>query len=218
MADMPSKFIKPQKRSALFKSLKYRTAARVLTFFGDIRYNGNMNFRIHANDIFRAEELLKPGDIILTRTDKTFSELAIPGFWSHAALYVGGAFMSPDKIISSGMVIEATSDGVVFHHLFDCLGHADHFCVLRPPAELMNPDILAEIITRALSIVEKPYDFFFIDGEDSAFFCSEVVTFAYRFVPGITFQSSDGRRVSPEDLYYNPQLILIHENTKDGVK
>ncbi len=66
---------------------------------------------------------LKPGDIIVTRHRDALTNVFLPGFWPHAALFVG-------EQAAGGNVVEAKKDGVLLRELDETL-KVDSFVVLR---------------------------------------------------------------------------------------
>ncbi len=127
--------------------------------------------------------LLKPGDVFVTRHDDAMSNLFLPGFWPHAALYLGRpderrALGVPDRGDDSITVLEAKKDGVKFRRLRETLA-VDAFVVLRPK---VTPSELKEALTRALTHEGKLYDFLFDFRKAERLACTEVV---YRTYHGI---------------------------------
>src|SRR5687768_12639015 len=104
---------------------------------------------------------LQPGDIFLERRNWFASNAFLPGFWPHAALYIGrihdlerlglvrrderGMWTSDDPNIRDRLdeflkpahdggphsVIESVSEGVIFNSIEESM-HADYVAVLRP--------------------------------------------------------------------------------------
>jgi len=118
---------------------------------------------------------LQPGDVLLIRAEKKLTSAILPGFWAHAALFVGSARelnkfgLAKEPVVNRyldclskqdagcGCVIEAISPCVQIHSLEFCL-FADHVAVLRPR---LPQDQVREAIAEAFRYVERPYDFEF---------------------------------------------------------
>ena len=127
--------------------------------------------------------LLKPGDIFVTRHDDAMSNLFLPGYWPHAALYLGRPgerreLGVPDRGDDLITVLEAKKDGVKFRRLRETLA-VDAFVVLRPK---VSREELKEALTRAMTHEGKLYDFVFDFRKAERLACTEVV---YRAFHGI---------------------------------
>lgn len=134
---------------------------------------------------------LQPGDIIITRHRDALSNLFLPGFWPHAALYVGEQ--------GTGDVVEARKDGVKLRRLSDTLS-VDAFFILRSKASPENRRLAAE---RALTHVGKLYDFAFDFSQSDRLACTAVVYRSWHGLGDNRFQLGEkaGRRcLSAEDL------------------
>jgi len=107
-----------------------------------------------------AETLMKAGDVIVTRHDDALSNLFLPGFWPHAALYLGG-----------GETLEAKKDGVKIRELEETL-EVDAFLVLRP---VLDGVLIEDALTRARTHEGKLYDFVFDFRKADRLVCTEVV-------------------------------------------
>jgi hypothetical protein len=138
--------------------------------------------------------LLRPGDILVTRHDATLSNVLLPGFWPHSALYIGteeerrqlGVEMDEDRKIRSAdpiSILEARKDGVRFRQLSSTLG-VDAFTVIRPK---LDEAFLAEAISRAITHEGKDYDFTFDCRRADRLVCSELVYRAFHSVGGLEF-------------------------------
>jgi hypothetical protein len=140
-----------------------------------------------------AREMLEPGDIIVTRHRDALSNLFLPGFWPHAALFVGP--LGNGK----GEVVEAKKDGVKLRPLTETLS-VDAFVILR--AKLGEPirECAAE---RALTHVGKLYDFAFDFRQSHRLACTALVYRAWHGQAGVAFELGEqsGRMcLSAEDL------------------
>lgn len=66
----------------------YPIKSGVCAWAGDTRIL-NADNTISNKELEKLQELLQPGDLIINRKDYYVSNYAIPGFWTHASLYVG---------------------------------------------------------------------------------------------------------------------------------
>ena len=137
------------------------------------------------------EALLEPGDVIITRHDDAMSNLFLPGYWPHAALYVG----EPGQ----RQVLEARKDGVLFRTLDDTLA-VDATVVIRPNLTARQ---IARALAQAITHEGKLYDFDFDFFRADRLVCTEVVYRAYDGVGDLHFELTrrTGRlTLSAEDL------------------
>ncbi|MHC4814181.1 MAG: YiiX/YebB-like N1pC/P60 family cysteine hydrolase [Planctomycetota bacterium] len=173
----------------------YRIQSVVSEWIGDTRVSWRKPL-ITIQQIEEIEQLLEPGDIFLERRTWYLSNAFLPGFWPHAALYVGrledlrelGIADRPeirnklDEYLAKApdghdhTVIEAVSEGVIFNSLTHSM-HADYVAVLRP--RLTDQEI-GEAIVRAFSHTGKPYDFEFDFFSNDKLVCTEVVYRSYQ--------------------------------------
>ena len=145
-------------------------------------------------ETLRAE--LQPGDILIERRNWFMTNCFLPGFWPHAALYMGtyeqlhdlgvvedpraSAHMSDyrnqDELGHDFAVLEAIGEGVIFTSLEKSVGEADAVAVLRP---ILSREALREALARALSHRGKEYDFDFDFETTDTLVCTELVFRAY---------------------------------------
>ena len=139
-------------------------------------------------------DLLQPGDVIITRHDDAASNLFLPGFWPHGALFVGtqdqrqaidpsGATWR-EKCTAQNCVLEARKDGVLFRPLDDTLA-VDACVVVRPRLQSQQ---IVEAITRAMSHQGKCYDFEFDFRRSDKLVCTEVIYRAYHGIGDMEFE------------------------------
>lgn len=76
--------------------------------------------KITGAEYERALNTIKDGDVLLSRDDWAFSNLAIPGFWKHAAVYY------------SGYVFEAVTHGVRKIRFDEWMYKKDYVGITRP--------------------------------------------------------------------------------------
>lgn len=150
---------------------------------------------VTADRIEQVRQRLRPGDILLERRTWFLSNAFLPGFWPHAALYIG----SEDELRSLGVlddpavaeyvsrlreagpdghrptVVEAVSEGVVLSSLDHTL-QADYAAVLRPR---LDDAARAEAIAAAFRHLGKPYDFEFDFFTSDKLVCTELIYRVY---------------------------------------
>jgi hypothetical protein len=67
----------------------YPIKSSFFAWAGDTKIMASSPNTIDSIELMRMRVLLKPGDIFLNRSDYYISNIGIPGFWTHAGLYVG---------------------------------------------------------------------------------------------------------------------------------
>lgn len=109
----------------------------------------------------RLMRVIKPGDIILTRTKGEGSTLIIPGYWKHNAVYIGG-----------GKVAESVVPKARISLLGNLIMRTDDFLVRR----LINitPEEREEIVRKAISFNGREYDDRSDMRDDDEVNCSEL--------------------------------------------
>ncbi len=157
---------------------------------------------------------LKPGDLMLERRNWFLSNAFLPGYWPHAALYVGTAedlrrlgldrdprvrkhwekFLTRDDQGHERVIIEAISEGVVFTSMEHSVGEADAAAFLRPN---ISDERIKEVIARAFSHAGKPYDFEFDFFSSDKLVCSEVVYRAFDGDISLPLVDVMGRKTLP---------------------
>jgi len=115
---------------------------------------------------FDLQSTIEPGDILLAHTEGEFTNWLIPGFWKHAAVYIGG-----------GTIVEAVGDGVRENHLVGFMLSKDFVSVFRPL--FMNNDEKSIMCYFAKIQVGKPYDYYLKSGIE-AFYCAELPWFSIK--------------------------------------
>ena len=158
----------------------------------------------------RLAAMLQPGDVLITRHTRALSNLFLPGFWPHAALYVGdrasveamGVHVRPhcrERWHEDDVVLEARKDGVRLRPLHDTLA-VDSVILLRP---VIDPSHVPQALEQALRHEGKQYNFDFDFFTDDRLVCTEVVYRAFQGVGdmNIPLSSRYGRpTLSAEDL------------------
>ena len=162
--------------------------------------------------------LLQPGDVLVTRKEHALTNYFLPGYWPHAALYLG----TPEQLQQRGLaehanlrprwrrlldcdgqqpqrVLEALKDGVWLRSV-GCPFSSDAIAVLRPQ---LPDEAVAAALARGVFHEGKPYDFDFDFTRSDRLVCTEVVYRSYEGINGVRFQLTRraGRlTLSAEDL------------------
>lgn len=151
---------------------------------------------ISPEQVAELKTILRPGDILIERRNWYISNSLLPGFWPHAALYLGSYqelvdlgvtsdpraaphmadFQGQNDIGHAFAVIEAIGEGVVFTSLEHSAGEADALAVLRPN---LPDEERREALARALSHRGKEYDFDFDFTTPDRLVCTELIFRTY---------------------------------------
>lgn len=156
------------------------------------------------------DNILKPGDVFVTRHNRALTNLFLPGFWPHAALYVGSSEQKKTLHVDatnqyiqywsdSKRTFEALKDGVRFRSLEETLS-VDAFVVIRPN---LAPDQIKQAIERVIVHAGKGYNFDFDFFRSDQLVCTEIIYRAYDGINGfkIPLEERVGRKTfSAEDL------------------
>lgn len=166
--------------------------------------------RVTPDVITALKSQLRPGDVFITRHDDAMSNLFLPGFWPHGALYIGPSETRSQRVVadvSDGFthssaqdinILEAKKDGVLLRPIEETL-QVDAFVVLRP--KLSEAEINTAL-SKGLSHAGKLYDFIFNFATSDRLVCTEVIYRAFHGVGPIDFALSTkaGRKcLSAED-------------------
>lgn len=219
-------YLDPSKRNYLkrllsYASHKYRrkgvvtlsnSLARVMERFGRAASTVKLPLakRLTPDHIAEIAGILQPGDILVTRHDHALTNLFLPGFWPHAALYVGTVTQREALGITADVarlerwsgqkcVLEALKDGVLFRPLHETLA-VDNVAVLRPA---LSGKAVRQAVERAILHEGKLYNFDFDFFNAERLVCTEVIYRAFDGLEGLTFPLTEraGRKtLSAEDL------------------
>ncbi len=191
------------KQKSLFQLLE--AGGRVVSHLS----NAGLSARVEAV-IEEVATLLQPGDVLITRHDFAASNLFLPGFWPHAALYIGTAQQRDALGVEIDQlqrlrwkgdicVLEADKEGVLFRALPQTL-KVDSLVVLRPQC---TQEAKAQAIARACEHEGKGYNFDFDFFRSDKLVCTEVVYRAFDGIEGMHFSLKEraGRyALSAEDI------------------
>ncbi|ACM18444.1 protein of unknown function, DUF830-containing [Geotalea daltonii FRC-32] len=154
---------------------------------------------------------LQAGDILLEKTPFRLTDKLIPGYWGHAAVWVGnetelkelGIWENPvvkryhDQIRQGRLVVEALRSGVEMNTL-DHFFNIDSFGALRKPE--LTRESRAKTVIQTLRQVGKPYDFNFDVESKERVYCSKLVYLSYSGVEWPTKRSLGRTTFTPDDV------------------
>lgn len=166
----------------------------------------------------QVRQLIRPGDVFVNRKEHAITNYFLPGFWPHAAFYIGETAQLEQMgmakhangqprwrrllecdAFDSGRVVEALKDGVRIRSLASPFA-ADAIAVIRP---LLPAEVVTEAIGRALFHDGKPYDFDFDLTRSDRLVCTEVVYRSFEGLAGVHFsltQRAGRMTLAAEDL------------------
>lgn len=172
-----------------------RIRNRFLTFFGDIKvfkypffllYDPG-SYKVKGSEVRKTIDLIEPGDILIRGYSNYLDGAFIPGFFSHAGLFLGETKKS-DVQISPGyesffyegkqVAIHAMAKGVFTEDIISFC-KCDYLVILRRNKRI-EPDVdlttdFRSIYTKALQNIGKPYDFKFDFSDYGNLSCTEMV-------------------------------------------
>jgi len=154
---------------------------------------------------------LKAGDILLEKTPFRLTDKLIPGYWGHAAVWVGtetelkelGIWDNPlvvryrEEIRGGRLVVEALRSGVEMNTLQHFL-NIDSIGILRRPD--LSREARANTVIQALRQVGKPYDFNFDVESKGRVYCSKLVYLSYSGIEWPTKRSMGRTTFTPDDV------------------
>jgi hypothetical protein len=154
---------------------------------------------------------LQPGDILLEKTPFRLTDKLIPGYWGHAAVWVGneaqlralGIWDDPllrphqEAIRAGRQVVEALRSGVEINPIEQFL-NIDSLGVVRRPAA--DAAARGRVVLQALRQIGKPYDFNFDVESKERVYCSKLVYLAYGDLDWPTKSSLGRTTFTPDDV------------------
>jgi hypothetical protein len=195
-------------RSVLFQRW-FPLQKNLAEWAGDTRVTKPDRRLISDAQLAELKRKLEPGDIILERRNWYLSNIGLPGFWPHAALFVGSQAQILEALNDAPDVKTALGDlndrfTEKYPKAWASLAGQDHqgraHCVIEAVSEGVSstslehscaadyvavlrpratPLVKARAIERALAFWGRPYDFNFDFATDDQVVCSELVVKAY---------------------------------------
>lgn len=189
----------------------YKIKKFIFKQIGDLRWHGwtrpffltfnAKTYDLNGKHYRQIASVIRPGDIILTRDEGWIDTYLIPGFWTHAGVYVGN--YNGEK----RQVIHAISEGVIAEDLIDVM-RTDACVILRA-----NPYYASKCLDEVVKLVGEEYDFNFDFLSSLRFSCTELVAHNYREI--ISGKKRFGRyTIIADDIYNSGFLRVIYDSRK----
>lgn len=199
----------------------------IANVMGNVRFSARHKGLITQPQIKEMQKEMQPGDIMVQRRNWYLSNIGIPGFWAHAALYTGtieelDVFFSEifpyegSESFSEHLAAQYPNILDIYRNQKDTEGY--DFSVIEaiePGVVLTSIELSADAdfvgvlrlnrdkkqilegILKAYSHFGKPYDYNFDFDTNDSLVCSELVYKAYRNYINLPTGLLNGRRLMP---------------------
>ena len=170
---------------------------------------------IPRKELKRIKDILRPGDLLIEKTNGAITDKLIPGHFSHVALYLGNTkqlklWLSSDQPVlesplfkkyssrleSGEDVVEVLRSGVTLIDIQDW--RISDLAILR--ANEYSEGNLADALLQSLSYVDGDYDFAFDVNTRSIVMCSELPYQAFKEINFRVAKSWGRWTLSPDDI------------------
>ncbi len=179
----------------------YKIKKFIIKWFGDIliyKYPifiifGHTAYKMKGEDVRDVLNVIKPGDIVLRRYNNYLSGLLIPGYFTHASIYVGD-----DKIV------HMLANGVTQEDILTFC-RCDNIAIIH-----CNSEQISNIaIDKANEVLAKgaQYDYNFDFADEERFSCTEIINHIYE---DPKFERKNPSYIMPDDfLSLDPEVFTI---------
>lgn len=187
---------------------------KIAGWFGDIKYYHYPLFLVYdptdyyvtAKDYEEFVKNLEKGDIVLRTYDHYLDGFVIPGFYSHAALYIG-----------DGVLVHSCGHtGVAKISPFD-FAKCDGLAIVRP---LLGYGAINKACKYVLEQIGKEYDYWFNFNNENTYCCTELIYWAYKDTLNVQpimikkfFGLAKQEVISPDDYLTAEKCKLIWESS-----
>lgn len=126
---------------------------------------GNTKYKMKGEDIRDVLNVIQPGDILLRRYDSFLTGLMIPGYYTHAAIYLGNNY-----------IIHMLGKGIDKQDILTFM-RCDKVAVIH--CKDKTKALKAMRTARALYLEKIEYDFAFDFSDETRKSCTELIDFVY---------------------------------------
>lgn len=182
------------------ESLWYRMKREFINFISNINYNQPKAHAVTEEMAAKVKPNLRPGDILLRRSEGTSGNFFIPSWWKHAGVYVG-----------DGQVVDATFHGIGKRTFEDFMTHGDHIMIVR--AKNLNASQRESIANYAKHQIGKPYDFDFNFVDEARQSCTELANHAVKAGAGKELVGKNWIGSVTGDAFKNENFNLVWSST-----
>ena len=153
-------------------SIFYKVKNALISWFSDIRVYiggvilfGSSSYEIKGPHTRQVLNVLEPGDVLLRRYNHYLGSVLIPGYWSHAAIYVG-----------DNKVVHMLGGGITDEDILTFL-RCDNVMVIR----CEDSTKVAAAVKEAFNYLHKDieYDYEFNFNDIKAMSCTELIDVCY---------------------------------------
>jgi hypothetical protein len=126
---------------------------------------GHTAYKMKGEDVRDVLNIIQPGDILLRRYNNYLSGLMIPGYYTHAAIYIG-----------NNQVVHMLGDGIDRQDILTFC-RCDRVAIIHCNEEQITKRAIE--IARELYVKGVEYDFGFNFSDITRFSCTELINYVY---------------------------------------
>jgi len=184
-----------------FKDLFYEIKKCFINLFGGIAiypypmfiiFYGSVHYKFKGENQRQVLDILEPGDILVRTYGGYLSTWFIPGYWSHAGIYVG-----------DNRIIHVGGEGIMNEDILTFM-RCDDVAVLRVTDPVEGR--ISTAIERAMKLMEMniDYDYNFDKNDPESMYCTELVDYCYG---GLNYAKKN-KILYPDDLMKSECAIV----------
>jgi hypothetical protein len=185
-----------------FKKAVVSWAADIRLYPGGIILFGDSHYHLKGPEMRKILEAVQPGDVLLRRYSHYIGSVTIPGYWSHAAIYVGNDYW----------IIHMLGEGITKEDILTFL-RCDDACVLR----CKNKDAIQPAIDKAYEQLEKgtQYDYDFDTDNADKLYCTELIEYCFDGPMRGTRGFFEVKSILPDEIYKCSVFEVVWEDERN---